>query len=170
MLDELCAGLASVTHPTTGAPAFEVVRKEEVYAGPFIGRAPELIVLPRDERIHVASTPRPDAEPLQVLDDLEEGGSWSGHHAVSGFLVASGSGIVRGSETDGATFGQMAATLLALHGLDADLELPAIREILEEAPKPVQVEAAAPDASAEDVFTPEQEASIVAQLQALGYE
>jgi len=170
LLDELCEGLASVTHPMTGAPAFDVVRKEEVYAGPFIDRAPELIVLPRDERIHVASTPRPDAEPFQVLDDLEDGGNWSGHHAVSGFLVASGSGIVRGSEPDAATFGQMPATLLALHGLDANLELPPIRGILEEASEPVPVEAAAPDASAEDVFTPEQEAAIVAQLQALGYE
>jgi predicted AlkP superfamily phosphohydrolase/phosphomutase len=170
LLEELRAGLASVTHPTTGSPAFEVVRKEEVYAGPFIDRAPELIVLPRDERIHVASTPRPAAEPFQALDDLENGGSWSGHHAVSGFLVASGSGILRGSEPEGATFGQMAATLLALHGLDANLELAPIRGILEEASEPVPVEAAAPATSAADVFTPEQEAAIVAQLQALGYE
>jgi len=170
LLDELCEGLASVSHPATGARAFDVVRKEEVYAGPFIDRAPELIVLPRDERIHVASTPRPDAETFQVLDDLERGGSWSGHHAISGFLVAAGAGIARGSEPDGATFGQMAATLLALHGLDANLELPPIRGILEEAAETVPVEAAAPDASAEDVFTPEQEAAIVAQLQALGYE
>lgn len=170
LLEELCEGFASVTHPATGGPAFDVIRKEEVYAGPFIDRAPELIVLPRDERIHVASTPRPAVEPLQVLDNLENGGSWSGHHAVSGFLVASGSGIVRGSEPEGATFGQMAATLLALHGLDADLELPAIQGILEEAPEPVSVEASAPHTSAEDVFTPEQEAAMVAQLQALGYE
>jgi predicted AlkP superfamily phosphohydrolase/phosphomutase len=105
LLEELRAGLGSVTHPTTGSPAFEVLRKEEVYAGPFIDRAPELIVLPRDERIHVASTPRPAAEPFQALDDLQNGGNWSGHHAVSGFLVASGSGIVRGSEPEGATFG-----------------------------------------------------------------
>jgi hypothetical protein len=96
LLEELRAGLGSVTHPTTGSPAFEVLRKEEVYAGPFIDRAPELIVLPRDERIHVASTPRPAAEPFKALDDLENGGNWSGHHAVSGFLVASGSGWIRG--------------------------------------------------------------------------
>ncbi|MDP9302288.1 MAG: alkaline phosphatase family protein, partial [Actinomycetota bacterium] len=170
LLQELHDGLASVPHPATGGPAFDVLRKEEVYSGPFMDRAPELIALPRDERIHVASTPRPAAEPFDVLEDLEIGGSWSGHHAVNGFLVASGSGIVRGSEPDGATFGQMASTLLALHGLDADLELPPIRSILEGAPEPVSVEAAPPAASDQDVFTPEQEAAIVAHLQALGYE
>jgi len=131
LLDELHAGLASVTHPATETSAFDVLRKEEVYSGPFMDRAPELVVLPRDERIHVASTPRPAAEPFDVLDDLEVGGSWSGHHAVDGFLAASGTGIVRGSAPEGATFGQMASTLLSLHGLDADLELSPIRAILE---------------------------------------
>ena len=170
LLDDVHAGLASVTHPDTGVPAFDVLRKEEVYSGPFMDRAPELVMLPRDERIHVASTPEPAAEPFAVLDDLEIGGSWSGQHAVDGFLVASGSGIVRGSEPDGATFGQMASTLLALHGLDADLELGPIRPILEDTGEPVGVRAAASVASDADVFTHEQEAEIVAQLQALGYE
>jgi predicted AlkP superfamily phosphohydrolase/phosphomutase len=169
LLDELAQGLAEVTHPVTGTQAFDVLRKEQVYTGAFLDRAPELIVLPRDERIHVASSPRPGAEPFAAIDDLKTGG-WSGHHAVDGFLVASGRGITRGSTPEGATFGQMASTLLALQDLEADLELGPIRSILEEAAEPTVVEAAATNASDAEVFTPEQEAAIVAQLQALGYE
>jgi predicted AlkP superfamily phosphohydrolase/phosphomutase len=170
LLDDLERGLNEVLHPASRERAFDVLRKEEVYSGPFLDRAPELIVLPRDERIHVASSPRPGVEAFAAIDDLETGGGWSGHHAVDGFLVASGEGITRGSAPDGATFGQMASTLLALHGLDADLELGPIRTILEEVPGPVRVEATAPDTSDAEVFTPEQEAAIVAQLRALGYE
>ncbi|HYY07762.1 MAG TPA: hypothetical protein VFA25_04070, partial [Actinomycetota bacterium] len=163
---------SSIGHPATGDPAFEVHRKEELYAGPFLDRAPELVVLPRDERIHVASAPRPGEPPFDLLDRLDRGGNWSGHHAVNGFLLAQGPGIVQGSVPDAATFGQIASTLLGLHGLDADLELPAIESILDGSvlPRRRQVEAAAQTPSDDPAYTSEQEAAIVEHLRALGYE
>jgi predicted AlkP superfamily phosphohydrolase/phosphomutase len=170
LMRSLVEGLSSVPHPESAEPVFEVIRKEDVYSGPFLDRAPELVILPRDERVHVASTPRPRARPFEVLDDLDRGGGWSGHHAVDGFLVASGKGIARGTEPIGATFGQMAATILALHSLEADLELPAIRDILADGPHAVLVEAAAASPSEDAVYTGEQEAQITEHLRALGYE
>jgi predicted AlkP superfamily phosphohydrolase/phosphomutase len=170
LMRALVDGLSSVAHPGSGQPVFDVIRKEDVYSGPFLDRAPELVILPRDERVHVASTPRPHAHPFEVLEDLERAGGWSGHHAVDGFLIAGGDGIVPRAEPTGATFGQMAATLLALHSLDADLELPAIREILVDGSDPVPVEAAAVAPTDAAVYTREQEAQIAEHLRALGYE
>ena len=168
---ELAAAFASISHPSTGAAAFQVHRKEELYRGPFMDRAPELLVLPLDERIHVASAPRPGASPFDLLDRLDRGGNWSGHHAVNGFLLAEGPGIVGGSVPEGATFGQIASTLLALHGLDADLELPAIEGILDGSDLPRRrVGAATRTPSDDPAFTAEQEAAILQHLRALGYE
>ncbi|MGH3028823.1 MAG: alkaline phosphatase family protein, partial [Gaiellaceae bacterium] len=56
LADELAAALAEVSHPESGEPAFDVRRKEELYRGFYLDRAPELVLLPRDERIHVDST------------------------------------------------------------------------------------------------------------------
>jgi predicted AlkP superfamily phosphohydrolase/phosphomutase len=172
LITELASAFASIPHPSTGSPAFEVHRKEELYAGPFMDRAPELVVLPRDERIHVASAPRPGQSPFDLLDRLDRGGNWSGHHAVNGFLLAEGPGIVHGSVPDGASFGQIASTLLALHGLDADLELPAIEPILDGSalPRRREVEAIAQTPSDDPAYTSEQEATILEHLRALGYE
>jgi predicted AlkP superfamily phosphohydrolase/phosphomutase len=172
LIGELASAFASISHPSTGSPAFEVRRKEELYTGPFMDRAPELVVLPRDERIHVASAPRPGRSPFDLLDRVDKGGNWTGHHAVNGFLLAEGPGIVRGPVPNGASFGQVASTLLALHGLDADLELPAIEGILDERvlPRRQQVGAAAQTPSDDPAYTSEQEAAILQHLRALGYE
>jgi predicted AlkP superfamily phosphohydrolase/phosphomutase len=172
LIRELGSAFASIPHPSTGAPAFDVHRKEEIYSGPFMDRAPELIVLPRDERIHVASSPRPGQSPFELLDRLDRGGNWSGHHAMKGFLLADGPGIRDVPVPDGAAFGQMASTLLALHGLDAALELPPIAEILDDSalPRRREVEAAAQTPSDEPTYSSEQEAAIVEHLRALGYE
>jgi predicted AlkP superfamily phosphohydrolase/phosphomutase len=172
LIRELGSAFASISHPSTGDPAFDVHRKEEIYSGPFMDRAPELIVLPRDERVHVASSPRPGQSPFELLDRLDRGGNWSGHHAMNGFLLADGPGIRHVPVPEGAAFGQMASTLLALHGLDAALELPPIGAILNdsELPRRREVEAAAQTPSDEPTYTSEQEAAIVEHLRALGYE
>jgi hypothetical protein len=72
----------------------------------------------------------------------------------------------------GAAFGQMASTLLALHGLDAHLELPPIGEILDDTalPQRREVTAAAATPSDESTLTSNQEAAIIEHLRALGYE
>ena len=90
---------------------------------------------------------------------------------MDGFLLADGPGIRQGSVPDGSTFGQMASTLLALHGLEAGLELPPIAILDDsELPSRREVEAAAQTPVDEPTYTPEQEAAIVEHLRALGYE
>ena len=95
---------------------------------------------------------------------LEDGSTW--------FLLADGPGIRQGSVPAGATFGMMASTLLALHGLDAALELPPIGAILNDSdlPRRREVQAAAHTPDEDPTYTPEQESAIVEHLRALGYE
>ena len=64
--DRLAEELAAIPHPEKGDPAFDVLRKEELYRGPFLAKAPEIVLLPRDERIHVDSTRRAWPAPLEV--------------------------------------------------------------------------------------------------------
>ena len=66
--------LAAIRHPETGEPAFDVRRKAELYHGPYLDKAPELVILPRDERIHVESSRRPwptAFERHETLDPVE---------------------------------------------------------------------------------------------------
>jgi predicted AlkP superfamily phosphohydrolase/phosphomutase len=39
-IDSLAAELAEIPHPQTGEPAFQVLRKEELFRGPFLDKAP----------------------------------------------------------------------------------------------------------------------------------
>jgi predicted AlkP superfamily phosphohydrolase/phosphomutase len=169
---ELAQAFESIPHPRSGEPAFDVYWKEDVYNGPFMDRAPELLVLPRDERIHVGSSPRPMVPPFEVLDSLEGSQNWSGHHSVDGFLIAGGPGIRRAPLVEEPTVGQMAATLLALHGLDGHLELGPIETVIDDAALPPwrSVGANANLPTDGPVYTPEQEAQLVDHLRALGYE
>ena len=67
--DRLAEELAAIPHPETGDPAFDVLRKEELYHGPYLDKAPELVLLPRDERIHVDSIATALAGPLSSVHD-----------------------------------------------------------------------------------------------------
>ena len=173
LANELAEALAEVTHPESGEPAFDVMRKEELYWGFYLDRAPELVLLPRDERIHVDSTRQRWSETFQRHERLFARGTahFSGQHAVTGILAAAGPGIARAERLD-AEITQIPATLLALHGLDADLDTPAIEAILDAG-------AMGPRRQSEEVsqapvepsgYTPEEEDTIIRRLRDLGYE
>ena len=49
LIDELAEKLAGLADPESGAPMVRAVyRADEIYAGPLRGRAPDLLVMPRD--------------------------------------------------------------------------------------------------------------------------
>ena len=101
-----------VRHPETGEPAFEVKRKEELFHGPFLDKAPELVLLPHDERIHVDSSRRPWTTAFERHERLDPAVSYgySGHHGLTGILAAAGPGIAFGAAPDGAEITQIPAT------------------------------------------------------------
>lgn len=57
LLEEVSALLSGVESPTMMAPAFaRVLLREEIYSGPLCERAPDLLLIPRDESLMVESS------------------------------------------------------------------------------------------------------------------
>ena len=171
--EELARELAAIAHPGGGGDAFTVLRKEELYHGPHLDKAPELVLLPHDERIHVEGLRRRTAHAFERHDHLdpEQFYGYSGHHGVTGILAAAGPGIAPGAVPAGSEITQMAATILRLHGGEpVGLDGAPIEGILAGAGDRVEVAAGAAPAAEADVYSSEEEAEISARLRDLGYE
>jgi predicted AlkP superfamily phosphohydrolase/phosphomutase len=172
--ERLAQELGAIRHPATGEPAFDVHRKEELYHGPYLDKAPELVLLPRDERIHVDSSRRAWEHAFERHDrlDPELFYGYSGHHGLSGILAAAGPGIRPVSLPDGSEITQLPATVLRLFGLSVEgLDGPPIEAILE--PPGADVLAGSPDAASpveRSIYSSEEEARLVERLRDLGYE
>jgi hypothetical protein len=171
---ELADALASIRHPETDAPAFEVRTKEELYRGAFYEKAPELVLLPFDERVHVESSHQQWPAAFERHERLLVRGSghFSGQHARTGILAAAGPGIRTADLPESADITRLPATLLALFGLAADLDGAALEEILDpeitSERRPVAVAARAP--VQRPVYSKEEEARMIERLRDLGYE
>jgi predicted AlkP superfamily phosphohydrolase/phosphomutase len=171
---ELMDALASIAHPETGEPAFEVKAKEELYWGAFYEKAPELVLLPIDERIHVESSHQQWPNVFERHERLLVRGSghFSGQHAQTGIFAAAGPGIRAAELPDGAEITQVPATLLALLGVATGLDGAPLEAILDPATtserRPVDVTARTP--VERPVYSKEEEARIVERLRDLGYE
>jgi predicted AlkP superfamily phosphohydrolase/phosphomutase len=172
--DRLADELAAIRHPQTGEAAFEVLRKEELYTGRYLDKAPELVILPHDERIHVDSSRRSWAVSFERHEHLDPAlfYGYSGHHGLTGILAAAGPGIRPGDVPTGSEITQLPATILHLHGIRADgLDGAPIEAILE----PVETMATSAGSAGAapgdgSVYSPEEEARLVERLRDLGYE
>jgi predicted AlkP superfamily phosphohydrolase/phosphomutase len=90
--EELRAELLDMRHPATGEPLIErVFAREEVYSGPLVGEAPDLILHPAGFE-HVAFGESEFASNLIVGPALHRG-----HHRMEGMLAMKGPGIRRGA-------------------------------------------------------------------------
>lgn len=176
-VESLASEIGQIRHPETGEPAFRVLHKEELYSGPFLDKAPEFLLLPHDERIHVDSSRRRFEHAFERRENLdpEHAYGFSAHHGVNGILAAGGPGIRAADLPDGAEIVQLPATILRLLGLPSGgLDGAPLSEILEQ-PGP-SGEPAAPAGSAsaatseEPVYSEEEEAAMVERLRDLGYE
>jgi predicted AlkP superfamily phosphohydrolase/phosphomutase len=174
LAEEVAEALAEVSHPESGAPAFAVLRKEELYHGFYIDKAPELVLLPHDERIHVDSSRQGWTEAFQRHDRLFEKGTahFSGQHAVTGILAAAGPGIANADLPRGCEITQIPGTILALHGIAAALDASAIEPMLDNALSRERREVGPVDQKPVErpVYTQDEERMMVERLRDLGYE
>jgi predicted AlkP superfamily phosphohydrolase/phosphomutase len=173
LAERIATELEAERHPETGEQMLRVLRKPDIYHGPHLDRAPDLIVLSIDERIHVDSLRRSGTPAIEVHDTLdpENAYGYSGHHGIDGILGARGPGIRPGSVPEGSGIVQMAATIMRLHGIEADgLDGPPIDAILAGEGDAVHVAAQATDGSDEGVYSADEEAGILERLRDLGYE
>jgi hypothetical protein len=90
---------------------------------------------------------------------------------VNGILAACGPGIRPGTVPGGTDITQMAATILRLHGLEADgLDGAPIEAILSGDGETVKVSATASAGGEQVIYSDQEEADILARLRDLGYE
>ena len=174
-VDALAAELAEIPHPESGEPAFAVLRKEDLYSGPFLDKAPELLLLPHDERINVDPSRRRFASAFERRESLdpEHAYGYSGHHGVTGILAAAGPRIEPADLPEGAEIVQLPATILRLLGVAAEgLDGEPLAGILETDAPAAGVAAAtrAHEASEEPVYSAEEERQMIERLRDLGYE
>ncbi|HVD10021.1 MAG TPA: hypothetical protein VNB88_05180, partial [Gaiellaceae bacterium] len=94
------------------------------------------------------------------------------HHGLNGIIAAAGPGIRMADVPAGSEITQMAATLLALHGVASELEAPAIDAILDDEAlgEGRAVSTTAPRRTEESVYSREEEAVMIERLRDLGYE
>jgi predicted AlkP superfamily phosphohydrolase/phosphomutase len=174
--DRLADELAAIRHPEADGPAFEVRRKEELYHGPYLDKAPELVILPRDERIHVESSRRPWESAFERHSTLDPSSfyGYSGHHGLYGILAAAGPGIRAAAAVPRtAEIVQLPATLLRLLGLAATgLDGEPLEAILADGAATTPAEApGVPAAPAEaSVYSEDEERELLEHLRDLGYE
>ena len=173
--DRLAEELGEIRHPGTGEPAFSVLRKDELYRGPHLAKAPELVVIPHDERIYVDATRRRWTTSFDRHEKLDPSISYgfSGHHGLTGILAAAGPGIQPAAVPEGAEIVQMAATILRLFGLEQDgLDGAPIDDVLGELETVGRAhgQASATGATEGPVYSEEEERVILERLRDLGYE
>jgi predicted AlkP superfamily phosphohydrolase/phosphomutase len=113
VLDELAAELRALRDEVTGEPLIgEVWRKEELYEGPYLDRAPDLTFLPRDMRFKALGTV--DFTSHRFRERVYGN---SGDHRMEGVFFLRGEGVRAGAALAGAKLIDVAPTILHHLGL-----------------------------------------------------
>ncbi len=113
LLDRLKAELNELRHPERDEPLIDrIYEREELYDGPFMDRAPDLTVIPRDWRcrtigLHDFTTHRVISKAFGPTGD----------HRMEGVLIANGLGIRSGIQLRKASLLDIAPTILYLLGI-----------------------------------------------------
>ena len=91
LIAELIAELKKFTNPYTGSPIFErIYRKEEIYWGEAISRAPEILLVPADSIMAVGTTEFLSNKAISLTY------AGSGWHRLEGIFIAYGPQILPG--------------------------------------------------------------------------
>jgi predicted AlkP superfamily phosphohydrolase/phosphomutase len=167
--DRVISSLADLNDPATGEPVVVWARRrEEVYEGPYLEEAPDVVALLRPEfkgASGLGEVFEPVPEPL-----LE---NYSGVHAMDGIFAIAGPGVRRGITLGTRPIVDVAPTLLAVLGVPVpdDLDGTAMDEALLEAAcittsgRPVAVM----DRDGDSGLTAAERGTMEESLRALGY-
>jgi predicted AlkP superfamily phosphohydrolase/phosphomutase len=168
LLEEIILGLRNIPDPETGEPVSVTIhRKGDVYSGPFLQDAPELIVAMDDYTTEVMA--ELGSASLFVPSEFR-----SGTHTPDGLFIAKGPGIPAGRRLDA---GLMDIAPTVLHLVEAPVPKEADGQVLldlfeegsELQHRPVVQEPAGIGQGAKETYTAEELAQIEKQLRNLGY-
>ncbi|MFQ5546027.1 MAG: alkaline phosphatase family protein, partial [Acidiferrobacterales bacterium] len=180
LLSEISEKLCELRNPDNGELVVEKVhRREELYSGPYVKRAPDLIVQWTDYAYHSRqrfgekeNTLFVDAQTMP-LSRLE----MNGFHKLNGVFMAKGRGIRENTKIEGARITDLAPTMLYIFGIPIpdDMDGKVLTEIFTEDYKKTKTirfkSHLAPESGAggEYSYTDEEEASVKDRLRGLGY-
>jgi predicted AlkP superfamily phosphohydrolase/phosphomutase len=171
--------LLNLTDPTTGKRVVRAVkRREEIYHGPFLEQASDLVIQWDYEALQEDLCY--DAEDERHIVSAPKGGtpdeSWAGAHHSEGILIAHGPHIIRGATIAHATLYDIAPTILYLqdHPVPADMDGQVLTDIFTDDHLrlcPIQQgEATSPSPREVEAVLDEEEArKIEERLRGLGY-
>lgn len=171
---ELTERLHGVTDPHTGNPAISFVfMRDELYHGPRIDMAPDVIVEPQREHrdatnnVILDGTIRPDVSPIFGSSE-----PYTANHALDGIFCAWGPGIRRGNYAHGATILDVGPTILAAAGVPIPDQMDgSVLDIFADRPDVLHARADAADTPPHStyVYDAEEEQMIERRLRDLGY-
>lgn len=168
LLTEIEEGLRHIPDPATGRPVpVRLFRKEEIYNGPFLQDAPDLIVVMDNYQTEVMAE-------LGFGDLFNPNPIRSGTHTPEGLFIAWGPGIPAGKQMDAGLM-DIAPTVLHLLGVpvpeeaDGRVLLDLFSDNAEPGRRPVAREAALGGQIVEQAYTDEEMEQIERQLRDLGY-
>lgn len=179
--DRIIKALAQLRDPDTGQPILDrAYRREELYRGPYVERAPDIVVVWKDYRYYTRGTFSSEETALFALPGEFGSGriEHSACHRPNGILLAQGEDVRKGEVVRGAAIIDLAPTILYLSGLPVpvDMDGRVLTELLDKRfldTHPIAAcEGAEPFSAAVDrdaAFSPEEAEQVANKLRALGY-
>jgi predicted AlkP superfamily phosphohydrolase/phosphomutase len=108
VVEEVVAALRRLEDPETGEPLIgEIWTRDDLYSGPFVGRAPDITFLPADMRNKALGTL--DFTSHRFIEDVYGN---SGDHRMNGIFFMRGQGVREGVGLEGANLVDVAPTVL----------------------------------------------------------
>lgn len=174
---QVIAAMQALADPETHKPIFDAVyRREEIYVGPALDLAPDVVGL-IDGPYHVAAVDwRSNSQGREIIEKV--GGEMlfvsdtSGQHRMDGILAASGPGIAPSAPVSRQpNLIDLAPTILQLLGepIPEDMDGRVLSELLAETRAPEFAAVAAFDRAAPDGYSEEEAKAIEERLAGLGY-
>jgi predicted AlkP superfamily phosphohydrolase/phosphomutase len=178
---EACDALEKWRDPWTDEPLVRrAYRREELFEGPFVDRAPDIVLdlaLPRGYSLSCLSSEGGSRPPIRKLAPEEfaggRGRGLNGTHRRDGMFILAGSAGKQVGPLVGVGIADLAPTMLALGGIEIPASMDG-RVVDEAIPHGIEVRrmtTGAPSGStgAQRLYTPEEEREIAERLAALGY-
>jgi predicted AlkP superfamily phosphohydrolase/phosphomutase len=181
LADFLAAKVLELKDPDTGQGLVQrVLRKEEVYHGPYLDQAPDLLLAWWEGIGFSVKASRPGDRNEPIVAEAAAGAAgeaeWSGTHRLEGILAVRGSGVKVGETVSGARIMDLAPTILYLMGqpIPDDMDGRVLTEMFDDSylrEHPVRYETAPATADIDGgaTYSDEESEIIRKRLQDLGY-
>jgi predicted AlkP superfamily phosphohydrolase/phosphomutase len=168
--EEIAEKLRGLRDPDTGERiAADVHLREEIYHGPYVDRAPDIVFLPNASGLFAGGMTGFFSNRW-----IFENAAWPGHHRMEGILLARGGACRKGESIRGARLIDLAPTILHLMGsrIPADMDGRVLAEIFDPGfleSRPVEFQAPGEEAADTAPRPTDREQDVIRRLKDLGY-